>query len=776
MEPTDTLPPVSAALRTLEKVSPQDSSLLQAALEYATQGLHVFPVHSIRDGQCACDRACSPKIAGKHPIPSNGHKSATTDESQIRKWWTQHPFANIGIATEPSGLIVVDLDVREGKDGIAEWQELQDEYGAIDTLQAITGSGGLHLYMWGHRQSGSDFRPGLDIKSAGGYVLAPPSSHFSGGSYEWDGAELDVSQIKPAPAWVYQLQRPSKAKEPKPSSTTFQDLGKDIKRAKEAIQSISPDCDYQTWVDIGMALQSTNHAQAFQIWNQWSSKGQKYEGRDATRRKWDSFQSTGITLSSLFHHALDNGWQEQRDQEADEVAKELTNDHPPDQWRILPSNGNARPYQPNPNNEDTWGLPTTKKEALRRYVQIQGLDAVLDRKTMALYSASEFRRIMNGRIFVAGEKKPIPWDFLSSPNRPSIHSEDLVFAPGDRVFSPRVNLFTGIDLDAKPTLLRPDKEPSVLKILELLHSMANEQSLFEWLLYWLAYPIQNLGQKLRSALVVHGPQGTGKSLIFNHVMRTCYGKWSRQIGQHELDSTFNGWASKCLYLVAEECSTSSTVRETSGRIKALITEPTLQINVKHQRLRYESNHLNAVFLSNEAMPLWADQDDRRLAVVLVPPEAKRDRGFYEFLVKEHERMPEAWYQFLRDVVEIPQDFATRPVPMTRGKQALLEACQPSTQRFLRQWLDGDIQDDEGEPVPILCFRSNDLYRLYRNWAEENGHRPKSAANFTAELPPMGFEKHRTKRFKFWTPPGAEKDSSETETFGRLTRRMGACGA
>ena len=39
-----------------------------------------------------------------------------------------------------------------------------------------------------------------------------------------------------------------------------------------------------------------------------------------------------------------------------------------------------------------------------------------------------------------------------------------------------------------------------------------------WVLKWLAYPIQHPGAKMRTALVLHGPQGTGKNMFFEAIM------------------------------------------------------------------------------------------------------------------------------------------------------------------------------------------------------------------------------------------------------------------
>ncbi len=160
-------------------------SVLEAALTYAARGWLVFPCWGVTDGACDCGKTCT--SPGKHPITRNGLKDATTDAEQIAEWFDQHPNANVAIVTgAASGLVVVDLDRKPNKNGIESLKAL----GAMPrTLIARSGSGGLHLYFThpgGEVPSSSNkLGPGIDVRGDGGYVIAPPSRHISGGVYAW---------------------------------------------------------------------------------------------------------------------------------------------------------------------------------------------------------------------------------------------------------------------------------------------------------------------------------------------------------------------------------------------------------------------------------------------------------------------------------------------------------------------------------------------------------------------------------------------------------------
>lgn len=163
------------------------SRVARAALRYAEQGWPVIPIHSAAGEVCSCGRGDCNK-PGKHPRTLNGLDDATTDEAQIREWWTRWPDA--GIATVPGrcGYVVFDLD---GREAVPEAQRLG--LLAEPTLEVETGrEAGRHL--WYLRP---DFEVGnkagdlthIDIRGDNGYVVLPPSIHPSGKQYRWRGAD-----------------------------------------------------------------------------------------------------------------------------------------------------------------------------------------------------------------------------------------------------------------------------------------------------------------------------------------------------------------------------------------------------------------------------------------------------------------------------------------------------------------------------------------------------------------------------------------------------------
>ena len=84
----------------------------------------------------------------------------------------------------------------------------------------------------------------------------------------------------------------------------------EMAKAAQALQHISPDCDYDQWIEIGQALHSEFGEQGCSLWDTWSQGGTKYEGTKDIETHWKSFhQGKGVGLGTLFKYAKDCGWE-----------------------------------------------------------------------------------------------------------------------------------------------------------------------------------------------------------------------------------------------------------------------------------------------------------------------------------------------------------------------------------------------------------------------------------------------------------------------------------
>jgi hypothetical protein len=192
---------------------PRPHDQLGSALDAASRGWRVFPLVP----------------GGKRPAVRDWETRATTDPDRIVKAWSVAPF-NVGIATGPSGLAVVDLDRPKHPGDLppARWADLGVEDGADvlavlcrrhgepfpgDTYTVRTGSGGTHLYFAAPegeplRNTAGDSARGLgwkvDTRAVGGLVVGAGST-FEGKPY----AVAHSAPAAPLPGWLTELLRPA---------------------------------------------------------------------------------------------------------------------------------------------------------------------------------------------------------------------------------------------------------------------------------------------------------------------------------------------------------------------------------------------------------------------------------------------------------------------------------------------------------------------------------------------------------------------------------------
>ena len=194
---------ITALFKGVRALSVTKRSSLDDAIAYGGAGFPIVPVHVVTAGRCSCGKGYKCSSPGKHPRTRHGAHDATIDSSKIRRWWKDHPEANIGMATgNRAGVIAVDIDPRHGGD--ESYQRLVEQLGRLrSTVRAITGGGGQHVLMrhpGGQVANNIGILPGIDIRGDGGFIVVDPSIHASGERYLWDkGRDPRVSALAPLP-------------------------------------------------------------------------------------------------------------------------------------------------------------------------------------------------------------------------------------------------------------------------------------------------------------------------------------------------------------------------------------------------------------------------------------------------------------------------------------------------------------------------------------------------------------------------------------------------
>jgi len=302
--------------------------------------------------------------------------------------------------------------------------------------------------------------------------------------------------------------------------------------------------------------------------------------------------------------------------------------------------------------------------------------------------------------------------------RGAYYLDQVGFDPGGNDKLVMLNTWRGWPM--QPKLGKCDM---MLCTLEYLCSAENNQrDVFNWILRWLAYPLQNPGAKMSSAIILHGPQGTGKSAFFQAYAK-IFGDYSTVLNQRGLEDKFNAdWSDSKLFILAEEVVTRAEMWHIKNELKELVTGEWIRVNPKNVAAYRQRNQVNIVYLSNENQPLPIDNDDRRHLVVRTPP--PMDEEFYDKLFLEQENGGiEAFYDYLLKL-DLGDFHPKKRPPMTDSKVNLIQLSLPSEARFINEWISGEMG------YPVCPCPSMDLYGAYMKWCKVNGEtRPRASNQF-----------------------------------------------
>lgn len=344
----------------------------------------------------------------------------------------------------------------------------------------------------------------------------------------------------------------------------------------------------------------------------------------------------------------------------------------------------------------------------------------------------------------------------SGQARRTILPEHLVFEPQEEIGrdDERINMWRGLDL--KPTACDDNDVAPMIELLNHLCGISADtadevDAVVNWVLCWCALPLQQPGTKMQTALVFHGPQGTGKNLFFD-AWRDLYGEYGITVGQTELEDKFNDWISRKLAIVGDEVVSRAEMYHNKNRLKLVVTQETkFPIRAIQQSVRWESNHANVVFLSNENQPLALEERDRRYMVVYTPT-AEDGTLYARVAAFLRDGGLAKWLHFLLSYPLDGFDRHTKPI-MTKAKATLVEMGWLPSQKFAHDWLEGFL------PLPIRVCSAEQLYAAFRRWADQAGERFVPARDrFTREVERFTLER-------------VERDASGRKLPPRLTYKV-----
>jgi putative DNA primase/helicase len=340
---------------------------------------------------------------------------------------------------------------------------------------------------------------------------------------------------------------------------------------------------------------------------------------------------------------------------------------------------------------------------LKHYTVLYGKEGrpLFDGFTRQVIKKDSLDHICGGKLVKA---------FMEHPDRRLLPLDRVIFDPRQPADAAGYcNLWGGWDTQPK--------KGSCEKTLELLERLCSDdthsEAILDWLIKWIAYPVQHPGAKMKTAVLMHGGEGTGKNTLWE-IVRDIYGRYGGEFSQNTLEDKYNDWLSGKLFMIGNEVLARSEVKKLQGQIKTYVTEEYFLIRSMYQNGRRERNCCNLVFLSNRLDIATLDQDDRRFCVIWTPTVPQE---LISAVYSEREAGGVAAFHDYLLSVDL-SDFHpwTRP-PVGSAKRDLIDRSRDSIGNFADEWRADDWRSVGLQPTALT---TETLYRLYLRYCRQAG--------------------------------------------------------
>lgn len=614
--------------------------LHKAAIKYATQGIPVFPIVQ----------------NDKRPLCTNGFKNATTDNTVINDWWTKWPDANIGIPTgEITGLLVLDVDNKNGVSGSDSLKALIEEYGELpNTRQHLTPSGGYHLI---YKYSGSNvpctvgnLGPGLDVRSNGGYIVAPPSV-IGDSRYEVVNPDTPLAN---APEWLVKFACEKKAVEKKSVKVAIIPEGK----RNDHIFKYGLDCKQQ-----------------------------------------------GINLEEAIQMALTENERCAPPLPESEVIKTISSAY---------------------NYEKSY-VPVEIEEMNKTHaaIVIGGNCYVLHETTCPTFNRPDFELLSvrgfkefncNKYIEVAGKKQRLGDAWFSHPKRREYIG--LIFNP-KQTPPGYYNVWRGFAAE-------PKEGDCSLYLKHIEENIANgDKAIYDYIIGWMAHTVQHPDVLVGVAIVMKGSMGVGKG-VFAEQFGKLFGRHYMLLNDSgQLTGKFNGhMKDKCLLFADEAFWAGDKAAE--GKLKSMITESTINVEMKGKDVYTIKNNLHMIFATNNEWAAPAGPKERRFFVIDVGEKHMQDHPYFQAICNQMDNGGrEALLHFLMnyDVSKID----LRKFPQTAAlREAKLLSASPAQKFWYHVLESGCLDESNADGWGNGSIQTDVLYRQYVVCVNNMGNKHKAS--------------------------------------------------
>ena len=455
--------------------------------------------------------------------------------------------------------------------------------------------------------------------------------------------------------------------------------GLSVEHVREAIEAIDPDCNYKIWTEVAAALrhQFTDEdeaREAYDLFDEWSSRGTKYKSARDTWSKWKSFRPYAkgrapVTVRTIYKHAMDAGWDNTKVaiRIKEDVAEWMESCTDPDvlmaegakriaampfkndvveealvvAWRkrITALSGNTidkatlKREIAKTRRKDNEAKQDQRRESLPQWLQpicyIATQDVFHNFSTQVQLKPAAFDRNFEKELMPKDEA-PVNGKPVMSPSSYALNLMDIprvdstIYCPLHQGEDPFFELDGRKYLNTFDKLAVPVADPehsmrAGALITELVSQIIAEDWIRELLLDFLASQVQFPGKLIKWILCIQSAEGVGKGYL-GKIMSWVLGAGNVKVVSPDiLRSQWNDWQVGAMFHILDEIHFPGERREAvMNCLKEFITDEKIPINQRNTSARVENNWSNKIAFTNFPDALHLKENDRRWTFVRSP--------------------------------------------------------------------------------------------------------------------------------------------------------------
>lgn len=242
---------------------------------------------------------------------------------------------------------------------------------------------------------------------------------------------------------------------------------------------------------------------------------------------------------------------------------------------------------------------------------------------------------------------------------------------------------------------------------------------YRYLIFWLAYLFKNPSGKTETAIVLTGMQGCGKNTFTNIICRLLGTYANDNATINDITGKFNNAILYKKLIICNEVKSYIANKVYDGdRMKTLITENTIDINLKFHDSLHQENIANFILISNNFAPIKIEEGDRRYFVLEVSSEHLNDREYFNNIINS--LTDEFYSNFLTFLMRIDTtNWDKFNIPLTPAKKAIMEFSKSPYSTFIQSTIHSFLRG----------FAKDNAFKTYKEWCNENGYIVGNLQNF-----------------------------------------------